>query len=153
MPDFATEVLDCLKNGRPDNQYSETIRQFSLVMSFYSPNAYRYLRSVFMKKLPGLSTIRQWSASVDGSPGITSEALETLKTKAKEFKTNGKQLYIALIFDEMSIRKKVEWNDQRQKFSGFASCRDGNNNESDVPIAKDALVFMAVGDDFKLPVA
>lgn len=117
MPDVAAEVLDCLENGSPDKQYSDTIRQFSLAMSFYSPNAYRYLRSVFEKKLPGLSTIRQWSASVDGSPGITLEALETLKIKAEEYKTNKKQLYIALISDEMSIRKKVEWNNQKKKNS------------------------------------
>lgn len=153
MPDSTREILDCLQNGRPNNKYSDTIRQFAMAMTFYSPNAYRYLRSVFKNKLPGISTIRQWSTTVDGSPGVTLEALETLKIKVEKYKKEGKQLYIALISDEMSIRKKVEWNDPEKKFSGFASCRDDNNNNSDVPVAKDSLVFMAVGDDFKIPVA
>lgn len=87
---FAAEILDCLKNGKPDQKYSENIRQFSIALSYYSPNAYRYVRSVFQNHLPEPRTMRAWLQSIDGSPGITTAALSTLEKKAKEYETNKK---------------------------------------------------------------
>lgn len=138
-------------NGRRNKQYSENIRQFAIALYYYSPAAYRYLRSVFHNNLPDCQTIRAWLKSIDGSPGITNEALQSLERKAKEYHEKGEELLIALISDEMSIRKNVAWHEKKQKFSGFATCCNENNEL--VPVAKDALVFMAVGEDFKLPVA
>lgn len=57
--------------------------------------------------------------------------------------------------DEVSIKKKVEYNQHQQKFEGFVTCMDNENNENSqgLPVAKNALVFMAIGDDFKIAVA
>lgn len=100
--------MDCLKNGRPNPKYSENMRQFCLALFYYSPNAYRYVRSVFQKHLPEPRTIRAWLESIDGSPGITKSALDALENKAKEYEANGKQLFVALIDDEIAIKKKVD---------------------------------------------
>lgn len=79
--DFASEILDCLKYGRADKNYSENVRQFSIALSYYSPNAYRYIRSVFQRHLPDPRTMRLWMSSIDASPGITNEALKVLYKK------------------------------------------------------------------------
>lgn len=153
--DFASEVLDCLKYGRADKNYSENVRQFSIALSYYSPNAYRYIRSVFHRQLPDPRTMRLWMSSIDASPGITNEALKVLEMKEKVYKANGKKLLIYMAADEVSIKKKVEYNQHQQKFEGFVTCMDNENNEDSqgLPVAKNALVFMAIGDDFKIAVA
>lgn len=152
---FAVEILDCLENGRSEKKYSENIRQFCIALSYYSPNAYRHVRSVFQNHLPDPRTMRMWMSSIDSSPGITAQSLITLEQKAKEYKANGKKLFIALMADEMSIRKQVAWHEKIGKFSGFVTCRDNEheNQNEELPIAKNALVFMAVGDEFKITVA
>lgn len=134
-----------------------------MAMSYYSPNAYRYMRSVFHNHLPEPRTMRGWFSSVDGSPGINSQALDSLRKKAEEYKVNGKQLLVALMCDEMSIRKKVCYDRGKRKFVGFATCENQCNAEDTLaeenaenkgpPEAKNAFVFMVVGDDFKIPVS
>lgn len=103
---FANEVLDCLQNSKPSLQYSENVRQFSIALFFYSPNAYRYIRSVFNNHLPNPRTMRSWLESVDSSPGVTKSSLDALKIKVEEYEANKKKLIIALMCDEMSIKKK-----------------------------------------------
>ncbi|XP_055309913.1 uncharacterized protein LOC129573448 [Sitodiplosis mosellana] len=155
--DFASEILFCLGNGKQDKKYSENIRQFCMALSYYSPNAYRYVRSVFKNNLPHPRTMRAWLSSIDASPGVTAEALNTLEIKAKEYEAQGKELLIAMISDEVSIKKKIEWVEAEHKFSGFITCRDEENKKKQknkgLPVAKNALVFMAVGADFKISMA
>lgn len=152
MIGFSKEILNCLEYGRPDRKYSETVRQFSIALSYYSSSAYRYVRSVFQNHLPDLHTIQLWLKSVDGSPGITTEALNTLARKVEEYKSDDKALLVSMLSDEMYIKKDIGWNDTKKEFNGFATCHDEKNDE-DLPVAKNALVFMVVGNDFKLTVA
>lgn len=126
-----------------------------MALHFYSPNAYRYIRNIFNNNIPAPVTMRVWYRSVDGEPGITDEALCILNRKAKEYEDAKKVLLISLISDEMAIKKAVIWNRHQQKFDGVVTCQNSENanNNNTLPTAKDVLVFMAVGDDFKIPVA
>lgn len=148
--------MDCLKNGKPDQKYSENVRQFCIALNYYSPAAYRYVRSVFADNLPHPRTMRLWLHSVDGSPGITNESLVTLENKFKENDENGgREHLVALIKDEMYIKKKIEYNAENHKFGGFVTVRDQERNELDeqLAVANKALVYMVVGKNFKIPVA
>lgn len=140
--------MDCLENGRTGPTYSENLRQFAIALSFYSPRAYTYVRSVFNNHLPELHTIQRWVKSVDGRPGISAEALVTLSEKAK--KSN--PLLVAMISDEMHIAKKIGFNSKTKKFTGFVTCNNNNDEKKKLEIATNALVFMVAGENFKLPV-
>lgn len=147
-----------MKYGSPTRKYSETVRQFCMGLDFLSPAAYRYVRRVFMKHIPAPETLRRWYRSIDCDPGITTVSLEILKQKADEYQKEGKELTLALLCDEVSIKKSVEYNEAESQFTGFVSCENtskkkkpGKPNQLDV--AKDALVFMCVGEDFKIAVA
>lgn len=149
--------MDCLEYGRPDQKYSENIRQFSIALAFYSPRAYKYVRSVFQNHLPALHTIQAWLKSVNGSPGITSEAIAILEAKVKQCESEGKQLLLSMMSDEMHIKKKVGYNEENKEFTGFVSCNDNNKNNNveygvPLPVATNALVYMVVGDGFKLTI-
>lgn len=138
------------------------MRQFCLRQQFYSQAAYESLRQFFNKNLPAKRTLQLWYTSVDGSPGINTDSLKVLREKAESYRAqNHHPLHVTLISDEMSIRKNVSWNYQKQEFVGFStitsSPKEGEsqrvNHEKPLSVAKDALVFLIVGPDFKIPVA
>lgn len=159
------DILDCLKYGSPTRKYSETVRQFCMGLQYLSPAAYRYCRRVFNKNMPALDTIKRWYRSIDGEPGITIPSLNILKGKAEEYKKEGEELTLALLCDEVSTAKSVEFDENKIEFSGFVTCENKTKYNSTkrknkkekkpnrLDVAKDALVFMCVGKDFKIPVA
>lgn len=102
-----------------------------------------------------------WYSSIDGSPGINKSALDTIREKAKSYQEhNHHPLHLALISDEMAIRKNICWNAERNEFIGFSTVTSSsigdhegeNQSGTQLKVAKDALVFMIVGPDFKMPI-
>lgn len=147
--------MDCLQFGRKTKKYGPRISTFALTLHFYSPRGYRYLRSVFKQSLPSVSTIRKWYSVIDGKPGFSSEAFIALKQKAIEANTNGKEVLAVIMFDEVAIRKQVEFDEHNNKTTGQINFGT-NSNDTEEPIyAKEALVFMVTGvnESFKIPVA
>lgn len=64
--------------------------------------------------------------------------------------------------DEMSIRKDISWSNENHSFLGFSTMISSSQsilenqsepNKMQPELAKNALVFLVVGSDFKLPVA
>lgn len=100
-----------------------------------------------------------WYNSVDGAPGISKSALDILREKAQSYLTvNNHQLHLTLIWDEMSIKKHLCWCNETKSFVGFSTVINSTNNtenldSSEPKLAKDALVFMVVGPNFKVAVA
>lgn len=152
------EILECLKNGKITKSYSPKFRSFAFTLHYYSPKAYNYIRSVFGDHLPANSTIRSWHSSIDGSPGISMDAIRELKLMASNANSKGKCLLGALMMDEMSIHKAYQWDDNKHKVSGYADfgkSNQKNQNAEDESLAKEALVFFinGINEKFKTPVA
>lgn len=97
-----------MKTGRKCKQFSQEVRVFAMNLHFYSPKAYEYVRTSLGMCLPSRRTISTWYRSVDGSPGFTTESLNILKLASNEAFKSNEQLYVVLMFDEMSIRQKIE---------------------------------------------
>lgn len=110
--------------------------------------------------------MQMWYKSVDGTPGINTDALEIIRERAAEYKAkNNHQLHLALISDEMAVRKQICWNNFDRAFDGFVTITNSSKHPepggdevdeeviSRLKVAKDALVFCVVGPDFKLAVA
>lgn len=88
---------------------------------------------------------------IDGSPGFTEESLSALKNKVLENRKQGKETFVNLVMDEMSIRKKVEW--VVDKFIGHVGIGDNIDRDS-LPEAKEVLlVFLVtcINGHWKLP--
>lgn len=138
------------KNAQPlPKQYEKELRSFALTLHYYSPRAYEYVRSQFDFCLPHVKTISRWYNSIDGNPGISSEALHSIKQRVNN---TPYKLLGALVFDEMNIRQHVEYDGT--KFSGYVDM--GNNIAStDTTLATHALVFLLVclNSAWKLPIA
>lgn len=149
-------MLDCFKYGKQSKKYSPKIRTFALTLHFYSPRAYRYVRQYFHRNLPAISTIRNWYSSINGAPGFSKEALEMIKQKANIANRNGSELLVCAMFDEMNIHKHLEWDRAKKQAVGYITYGTDSNNENqdEIPIAGQALVFMVVGvnEKFKIPI-
>lgn len=125
------------------------MRKFCISLDYYSPRAYNFVRSKFLNNLPHKSTIRSWyqNSNVDSGPGISKYVLSLLKKKSGELATTQRKLVCSLSFDEINIRKHIQWHDNSDKMLGSI------NDSADVCNA--VLVFMVYGinSDFKAPVA
>lgn len=139
-----------ISGGKP---YSEKLKNFSRTLHFHSKKAYTYVRDAFDKNLPHPSTIIRWYRAIDGEPGLTTETLEVLETKAKSL--GDRPLLANLTMDEMAIRQMVEWNPYTKKFDGTVSYQGHKESPNDVSVAKESLVFIvsSLEEDWKVPVA
>ncbi|KAL4156134.1 hypothetical protein QTP88_000169 [Uroleucon formosanum] len=138
-----------------ETQDTEDIDKICNDSTFFSPSAYSYVRTIFSKALPDVSTIRKWYSKLDGLPGMTKESFQAISLKVKEMKVNGKQLYGCLVMDEMSIKQHVHWTGTRHQ--GYIDFGLGGKTEEmdNLPYAKDAFVIMVVGmnTSWKVPIA
>lgn len=124
--------------------------------------AYEYVRSIFSSNLPHKSTLRAWykNSNIDSAPGVCSYSMDLLKRISDDFEKSGKRLVCSLSFDEMFIRKHVEWHDSSGRYFGYTCKCNGKNadsahNENQTQVSNQAIVFMVCGlnASFKLPVA
>lgn len=129
------------KNGRSILKFTPSIKKFALTVNFYSPAAYKYIRSELLSCLPHPSTICKWYQTIDGKPGFTEEAFRALHIK---YSQSDKKL-ACLVVDEMAIRQQKIFNGV--DVDGIVT--HGASGE----IATQAYVLMLVSlnDSFKLP--
>lgn len=135
-------------------KYSPVVRDFCYRLQFHSTAGYNEFRKFFGNRLPTVRTLQKWLRCVEVGPGISDIALGALTEKAKAYKDEGKALHVCLISDEMGIRKQITWDAQKEHFDGFpTTINTKSKQKSTLPLAKDALVFMVVGPNFKVAVA
>lgn len=142
------QLLNCKKKtkGRKWN-----IQQKLIALQLYkrSPACYRLLRRLFC--LPCQTTLKNLLNLLPLCSGINSQIFDVLKKKtARDIPLNNECM---LLFDEMSIRKHLNYNSRTDRIEGFQD--HGTTQGRDPQIASHALVFMIVGirKRFKQPVA
>lgn len=120
-----------------------------------SPRAYDFVRCFFNKNLPHESTIRGWYANcnLSSEPGINRNIIDILKSKQVEAKKSGKELILAIFFDEIHIRKHLQWCHSSKTMMGYTTCQ--NNDDENKTIASQSLVFMVsdLNSSFRVPVS
>lgn len=145
--------MDKIRRGKVQNMYPPDVRTFALTLNFYSPQAYRYVRKTYANKLPAPRTIRKWYETINGSPGLTKEALTALSNKKKDLAEKGIQLKTCLSFDGMSIRKQVEFDGHKKKYFGYVDFGGINIDKEENAVATEAwfLLVTSLNDYFKVP--
>lgn len=145
--------MEAIETGKIKGQYPPQLRAFAMTINFYSPKAYRYIRSTFKNRLPAPSTIRSWYSTTSGSPGCTQEAVEVLRKKAEV--AGDKILYGCLTLDEMAIRQEVDFNRSEKRLFGYVDYGHAIEEPYGAPMASQALVYLVTGlnERWKIPVA
>ena len=139
-----------LKSGK-GSKYSPELKSFALTLQFYSSKAYVFVRKTFNLALPHQVQVRKWYAKVPAEPGFTNPAFQALKLKVEEANKKGEKIICSLMLDEMAIRKHVSWDGKR--FRGYVDVGNGTDENDSSPVAKEALVLIAVAvnDSWKVP--
>lgn len=129
-------------------------------MHYHSPRAYQFLRETFNNHLPHSGTIRSWyvNSDLNTAPNVINErCMNVLKKKVIEKAEKGEKLICGVVFDEVNIRKHIQWSNKERKLIGYSSIRknDTEDGKKNPDVANQALVFMvvAVNDSFQLPVS
>ena len=150
VPKELMKRLVTQKKKKNPGAYPKELRSFAMTLKFYSAKAYKYVRNSFDLGLPHPSVISSWYNAMNGEPGFTKEALTALKAKVLAAKRDGQKVVCALMLDEMSIRKHVQWDGK--KYRGFVDLGTDIDDDS-LPEATEALVFMAVSvnSNWKVP--
>lgn len=150
------EIVNCLLGKRESHQYSTIIRSFAITLHSLSPRAYNYIRVKFRLNLPHASTIRKWfQHSNSCEPGINTEVLLAISDLVNDARSQGKELYCSISFDEMAIRRHISWLNSEKRFSGLITYGDKMNSGLLQPVAKNVLVFLVtcLSNNLSLPVA
>lgn len=72
--------------------------------------------------------------------GFCEQTLITLEKFVNEERINDKELFISMCFDEMAIRRHIQWIHNQKCFSGMISYGQRDNDE--VPVANNAIFFL-----------
>lgn len=127
------------------------LKKFAATLQFYSTKAYEYVRKTFLNVLPHPQTIRKWYSAIESKPGITLEALKTVKAKIYEAAANEKILYFSLTIDDMSIRESIEY--VGDKYFGYVDYGINFEDNDNLPEATHAcvLLLVCINGNWKIP--
>lgn len=81
--------------------------------------------------------------------------MQILKDMANELEKVGKNLFVGIVHDEMSLREHLEFSYGKKAFSGFITFGKVSDDTEIVPLATNVLVFQVHGISipFHLPIA
>lgn len=143
--DFLKSVIsDSLKNQarKPTGKRWNLKNKISALQIFKrSPKTYRFLQHTM--PLPSVRTIQRLLKAVDINPGLNASTLKQLKQKASEMLPANK--ICALLFDEISLKKRLIYNECSDKVEGYVDFGSGESRGRKSQIADKALVFMVQG--------
>ena len=132
-------------------QYDDEVKKFSLTLNYYSPRAYRFLRSVF--KLPHPRTLKTWASSVDAAAG---HLLHVYKKLSERVEQDPYAADCSLIVDGMHLSEDTSYDQVHDCFSGYVDYGNRINLEGlEETLAREAICFLLNGlcKHFKVPVA
>lgn len=126
----------------PKKPYNHSVRKFALVLSCKSKSVYKWIRSRFPRRFPAIRTVRQWHSNSHSNfqDGFNPQTIMSLTKLSNEKKLEGKELYVSMCYDEVSIRKHIQWVHARKQFSGIVTY--GRRDGDETPVANNAIFFL-----------
>ena len=142
------------KENSSRTRYPPELRIFASTLQFYSTKAYEYVRTKFAKALPHVTTVRKWFSNIKGEPGFQDLSFDLLSKKTQQGQESNKKLYVALMLDEMSLKKQIDYDTRDSSLKGYVDLGTGENDDS-AKEATQVLILMVVGvnQHFKIPIA
>lgn len=150
-PSLALLLQGELQNGKrrlKGRRWTRNQKFLALELFKKSPTCYKLLCRLFC--LPSISTIRNLLNEISLHTGINIKIFESLKKMAS--RQTDEENICSLIFDEMSIRKNLQYNTKLDWIEGY---QDHGKQGRCPQVASHALVFMLTGvrRKWKQPIA
>lgn len=96
--------------------------KFAIFLHRKSPGAYRTLRDCGILKLPGESTLQDYTSIFASKPGWQSHVIKRLANKASKLPESKKM--VILLFDEMYIKSDLVFNRRTEELIGYVCQED-----------------------------
>lgn len=145
---FFKSQLKLSKFDKRGRRYDGHEKKLALSLYIRSPQAYRLMTKFFL--LPSERSLVRWRKSVRTDPGFCDETLSLLEQRS--YQMTRRQKIIVLSFDEVQLKKGLDYDQVRDKIEGYV---DYGDDVADKSRASHALTFMIHGlfDKWKLPLA
>ena len=130
------EAVNIRKGGM---RYSNYNKMLCLGLFYRSLAAYRFLSRMFC--LPSTSTLRKFISVMDVHPGFDTDFVRALQCRAKSLRALDQ--HVILMFDGMSLRSCLKYDNQRDTVHGFVDMRGFASPSTSV--AKTAVQFLVRG--------
>ena len=141
---FWSEQSKAFSKQKGGMRWHPMLIRFAILLHTQSPAAYNTLRQTGALKLPGESTLRDYTNAVHPQDGFNGEVVEEVKKATATLKEH--QRYVVLLHDEMAIKSDLVHDVVTDQVVGFVNHSDWTTTsptESD--LASHVLVFMVVG--------
>ncbi|KYO21751.1 DNA transposase THAP9 [Alligator mississippiensis] len=138
---FADLQLNLHYEGTQPGNYSAATRNFAVSLHLFSAKAYESVRRTF--QLPEPATLRMWLSNQDYGPGFSQQTFSALAERSQA----GDRVfqYCSLLFGAMPLERKVHYNQLTKCMQGLIDFGAGVYDADEVPAAREAVVFIAVG--------
>ncbi|XP_045477880.1 uncharacterized protein LOC123683025 [Harmonia axyridis] len=146
---FAKSLINMQVRHRAKSPWQASEKRDALSLFYRGPKTYRYLRQKGIN-LPGISTLKSWINNFNCKPGFNKKIFLQLSLKADSMMPREKKCI--LMFDEMSIKRNIDYNKHTDMIEGFEDLGEFGRKSSP---ASQALVLMIRGiySTWKIPIA
>ena len=136
------------QSKKTHRRYAVSDKMMALSIFYQSRKAYGILSKLFA--LPSKQTLQRSMQNTNVMPGFVDTIFDALKLKISAL--DDKDKYVALVFDEMTLKNDLIYNHGLDKIEGFEDLGDLGTSHF---IADHALVFMVQGllSKWKQPLA
>ncbi|KAG6451961.1 hypothetical protein O3G_MSEX007396 [Manduca sexta] len=129
-------------------EYTTALRKFAVTLHYYSVDAYKYVRQVFIRSLPHPRVIGKWYKNSSGDPGFNKQALDILEKKCNN---DGKRILCTLIADQMTLRHQTTWDGT--KTAGVVDFGAGSAKSCEIATQAYVFTLVCMNESWKIPVA
>ena len=138
---FWKEQLAAFKTKERGMRWHPMMIRLAILLRCQSPAAYATLRDTGVLKLPGESTLRDYTNAVQPQEGFNPSVMEEIRKTTEDLPDNKR--FVVLLHDEMAIKHDLVFDRRSGEIVGFINPQKWVENEDN--LATHVLVFMVIG--------
>jgi len=141
---FWQEQMKAFRNKNHGMRWHPMMIRLAILLHSKSKAVYEMLRETGILKLPGSSTLSEYTKADSPKEGFQSHVQEELMKKAEKLDSNKR--YVSLLHDEMTVKADLVFDRASGELVGFVSGQqDRDFNVDAQELATHALCFYVVG--------
>lgn len=141
---FWEQQVRAFGNKQRATKWHPMMIRLAILLHCKSPGAYETLRRTGVLRLPGTSTLQEYTSALKTSQGFQGHVQEELLKAANNLEESKR--FVCLLHDEMSIKSDLVFDKQTGELIGFVRSDDALNlHAPENRLATQALVFYLVG--------
>ncbi|XP_014679242.1 PREDICTED: uncharacterized protein LOC106819095 isoform X2 [Priapulus caudatus] len=140
---FWQEQVKAFGHKNKGMRWHPAMIRLAILLHSQSTHAYDTLRKTGILKLPGHSTLRDYSNVIHPKAGFLPEVIQELRRTTANLEDN--QRYVVLLHDEMTIKSDLVFDRRSSEIVGFINREHWQSTIEMDNLATHALVFYIVG--------